>query len=710
MFSPKFGQTQDESGQNQQERHLAEIEIRIPGDEGIVTAWEICHRLKDVPEAASAVANIQRVAKYGPRYQGEDFDVLAHAYQQFLGEEEPIRESSTDEKALTNRRAVYGEARGSAAVKSYLDEDEELPIPAGDGELYAPMSTALRAHAEASGETVVNLRMPPPPTAEDLMGMPTRASASLGLRLETSPEVLVKGHDRKALEEMALGDHRKALGTVVESEWIRGFIGDDSKEISCGEKDKPFKVLVLDTREEDLRHWTDEILDPYWEVDLAEPHPAIPEGFRSPWVYGPSYELVKEKAAAPAAPEPSPGPGESMTAILTGSTYPHKKDIHEMGGVWQKDRKAWVVRDADQHREAIQKMADLGVAVEWKVELKEEPKPAAEAEPGLAIPRDNVPSRPKDTRETGFRGAFEAFSNFYPCKIEHDGRTFRCLEAAYMAAKFTDPEHQALFQELDGRGAKALGKKSHPSYRQDWDTVKIQVMRDLLATKFTEPELKEWLLATDGIELVEANTWNDTFWGECRGQGENHLGKLLMELRGRLLSPADPQKEGPSTVEIPLDEYMAGQMDVLAAERHLGQLRGTLELVRKELAARNAEDMAAFNAIPASRSDEWSAPSRHLQTFGYLIATIDENLKTTGDGAAPIALDQASVESLKRAVEAAWEAARDSSSWEANAELRSTAIEQRLVFARVFGSREDAQFWETYKQQDRELASQERTN
>lgn len=32
----------------------------------------------------------------------------------------------------------------------------------------------------------------------------------------------------------------------------------------------------------------------------------------------------------------------------------------------------------------------------------------------------------------------------------------------------------------------------------------------------------------------EGNTWGDKFWGVCDGEGENHLGKLLMEVRAEL--------------------------------------------------------------------------------------------------------------------------------------------------------------------------------
>jgi predicted NAD-dependent protein-ADP-ribosyltransferase YbiA (DUF1768 family) len=32
-------------------------------------------------------------------------------------------------------------------------------------------------------------------------------------------------------------------------------------------------------------------------------------------------------------------------------------------------------------------------------------------------------------------------------------------------------------------------------------------------------------------EIVEDNTWGDTFWGQCNGMGQNQLGKLLMKIR-----------------------------------------------------------------------------------------------------------------------------------------------------------------------------------
>ena len=47
-------------------------------------------------------------------------------------------------------------------------------------------------------------------------------------------------------------------------------------------------------------------------------------------------------------------------------------------------------------------------------------------------------------------------------------------------------------------------------------------------------ELAGLLLSTGNAELIEGNWWNDTFWGICRGKGENHLGKILMNIRNQL--------------------------------------------------------------------------------------------------------------------------------------------------------------------------------
>ena len=74
----------------------------------------------------------------------------------------------------------------------------------------------------------------------------------------------------------------------------------------------------------------------------------------------------------------------------------------------------------------------------------------------------------------------------------------------------------------------------HLPLRPDWEDVKLSVMEGLLRQKFREEPFKSQLKATGDAQLVEGNYWGDVYWGVCRGQGENHLGKLLMKIRGEI--------------------------------------------------------------------------------------------------------------------------------------------------------------------------------
>lgn len=124
-------------------------------------------------------------------------------------------------------------------------------------------------------------------------------------------------------------------------------------------------------------------------------------------------------------------------------------------------------------------------------------------------------------------------SNFYECLIIYDGYAYKSTEAAYQASKCENERDRLMFVALNPGSAKRLGR--NVKLRPDWDEIKIDVMRDLLYQKF-QPyyELGRKLVETGDEDLVEGNTWGDTFWGVCNGVGENNLGKLLMEVRANL--------------------------------------------------------------------------------------------------------------------------------------------------------------------------------
>ncbi len=49
------------------------------------------------------------------------------------------------------------------------------------------------------------------------------------------------------------------------------------------------------------------------------------------------------------------------------------------------------------------------------------------------------------------------------------------------------------------------------------------------------------LLNTEELLLIEGNTWKDTFWGMDMnsGEGENYLGKILMNVREEFRKEVD---------------------------------------------------------------------------------------------------------------------------------------------------------------------------
>ena len=126
------------------------------------------------------------------------------------------------------------------------------------------------------------------------------------------------------------------------------------------------------------------------------------------------------------------------------------------------------------------------------------------------------------------------------CEIEFEGLVYPSTEHAYQAAKFSDTVNRTQVRDLEkpAMARKAGVKATVPA---NWHTErKFQVMKEVLAYKFTKHEdLRQKLLDTKNIELVEGNGWHDNDWGscfceDCGNQGNNYLGKMLMEIREQI--------------------------------------------------------------------------------------------------------------------------------------------------------------------------------
>ena len=137
----------------------------------------------------------------------------------------------------------------------------------------------------------------------------------------------------------------------------------------------------------------------------------------------------------------------------------------------------------------------------------------------------------------GFEGNRRFLSNFWPVQVELEGIKFPSVEHAYQAAKTLDIEaRRQVAMAHTSAEAKKLGRML--KIRDDWTQVKEAVMRDLLIQKFAQAPFTTRLIETGDSFLEEANTWGDTYWGVYRGEGQNRLGSILMDIRADLLAIA----------------------------------------------------------------------------------------------------------------------------------------------------------------------------
>jgi len=130
-----------------------------------------------------------------------------------------------------------------------------------------------------------------------------------------------------------------------------------------------------------------------------------------------------------------------------------------------------------------------------------------------------------------FKGEWTRLSNYSLVSVWFEGHMYNSVEHAYQAAKtLNEYERADIRHAATPNQAKKMGRNIN-KLRNDWEQVKIPIMRQLLIEKFSQKPEKDILISTGDEELIEGNWWNDTFWGVCNGKGENHLGKLLMEIR-----------------------------------------------------------------------------------------------------------------------------------------------------------------------------------
>lgn len=128
------------------------------------------------------------------------------------------------------------------------------------------------------------------------------------------------------------------------------------------------------------------------------------------------------------------------------------------------------------------------------------------------------------------------FSNFAPYPIRIGKKNWPTTEHYFQAMKFkNNADQEAIRKANSPLLAARMGRDRKRTLRRDWESAKVNVMREALLAKFRQhDDLRALLLETGDAKLVE-HTERDDYWGDGgEGRGKNMLGRLLMEVRTKL--------------------------------------------------------------------------------------------------------------------------------------------------------------------------------
>lgn len=141
-----------------------------------------------------------------------------------------------------------------------------------------------------------------------------------------------------------------------------------------------------------------------------------------------------------------------------------------------------------------------------------------------------------------FQDEYRFLSNFYRCTtVGHFGLVYPSSEHAYVSFKTTKLKTAIELIGIQKPGdVKKAGRLFDLPAR--WEEQKIEHMCFVVRSKFfSHPAIAYKLVRTGDALLIEGNFWHDNEWGlclcpNCKVEGKNYLGKILMNVRNELVA------------------------------------------------------------------------------------------------------------------------------------------------------------------------------
>jgi len=148
------------------------------------------------------------------------------------------------------------------------------------------------------------------------------------------------------------------------------------------------------------------------------------------------------------------------------------------------------------------------------------------------------PNQAESSLYLSMNDASELLSRNSPHSIKLDGHEWPSVEHYFQAMQFENTAYQEKIRSSESiEQAVKLGKAWFKKKRADLKQVRTVLMTRAIYIKCrTHPEVSNRLLEIKEETLVE-NSQFDYFWGCGRDhRGNNHYGKVLMDVRKKLIS------------------------------------------------------------------------------------------------------------------------------------------------------------------------------